>query len=124
RYLDDIVTVSEEEVANAILELLEQEKTVAEGAGAASVAALIGGRVTGVESRRVCAVISGGNIDVNVIARIIERGLVAAGRIYRIDLQLPDTPGSLARVLSLIATSRANVLEIYHNRTFSDPSTL
>src|SRR5690606_12600839 len=74
RYLDDIVTVSEEEVANAILELLEQEKTVAEGAGAASVAALIGGRVTGVESRRVCAVISGGNIDVNVIARIIERG--------------------------------------------------
>ncbi|MBA2661343.1 MAG: threonine ammonia-lyase [Bradymonadaceae bacterium] len=123
-YVDDIVTVSEEEVANAILDLLEQDKTVAEGAGAAAVAALIGRRIGGVDGKKVCAVVSGGNIDVNVIARIIERGLVAAGRIYRIDLQLRDTPGSLARVLTLIATSRANVLEIYHNRTFAEGSPL
>lgn len=119
RYVDDIVVVSEEEVANAILDLLEQEKTVAEGAGAAAVAALIAGRVPNIEGKRVAAIVSGGNIDVNVIARIIERGLVAAGRIYRIDLQLGDTPGSLARVLTLIGGLRANVLEIHHNRTFA-----
>lgn len=119
RYVDDIVVVNEEEVANAILDLLEQEKTVAEGAGAAAVAALIAGRVSNIEGKRVAAIVSGGNIDVNVIARIIERGLVAAGRIYRIDLQLGDTPGSLAQVLTLIGGMRANVLEIYHNRTFA-----
>ncbi len=119
RYVDDIVVVSEEEVANAILVLLEQEKTVAEGAGAVGVAALLAGKISGIEGKRVAAIVSGGNIDVNVIARIIERGLVAAGRIYRIDLQLGDTPGSLARVLTLIGGLRANVLEIYHNRTFS-----
>lgn len=123
-YLDDVVTVSEEEVASAILVLLEQEKMVVEGAAAATIAALTAGKIENVEGRRVCAIISGGNIDVNVIARIIERGLAASGRIYRLDLQLADTPGALAQVLSKIAQLRANVLEIHHNRTFADGAPL
>ncbi len=120
KYLDDIVTVSEEEVAGAVLDLLETEKMIAEGAAATTIAALSAGKVPGVEGKRVCCVISGGNIDVNVLARIIERGLVATGRIFRIDLQLRDTPGALAEVLALIAKLNANVLEIHHNRTFAE----
>lgn len=120
RYLDDVITVSEEEVAGAILDLLETEKMIAEGAAAASVAALAANKVPNVAGKRVCAVISGGNIDVNVLARIIERGLVATGRIFRLDLELRDNPGALAEVLTLIAKMQANVLEIYHNRTFAE----
>ncbi|CAN0566065.1 unnamed protein product, partial [Laminaria digitata] len=118
-YVDDIVTVSEEHIANAILTLLEQEKTVAEGAGAAAVAALIEQRVPGLIGKRVCPIICGGNIDVNVIARIIERGLVAAGRLWRVEVVITDTPGSLATVLGLIGELRANILEAYHTRTFT-----
>lgn len=119
-YLDDVVTVSEEEVAGAVLELLETEKMIAEGAAAATIAALSAQKVEGIAGKRVCAVISGGNIDVNVLARIIERGLVATGRMYRLDLQLRDTPGALAEVLGAIAELKANVLEIHHNRTFAE----
>lgn len=123
-YLDDIVTVSEREVAGAVLNVLETEKMIAEGAGAASIAALAAGKVPDIEGRRVCAVISGGNIDVNVLARIIERGLAATGRIYLLDLQLQDTPGALAEVLHLIAEMDANVLEIHHNRTFAEDTSM
>ena len=122
RYLDDIVTVSEAQVAGAVLDLLETEKMIAEGAAATTIAALTAKKVSGIEGKRVCAIISGGNIDVNVLARIIERGLVATGRMVRLDLQLQDTPGALARVLSLIAELNANVLEIQHNRTFAEGS--
>ena len=118
-YVDDIVTVGEEDIANAILTLLEQEKTVAEGAGAAAVAALIENRVPSLRGKKVCPIVCGGNIDVNVIARIIERGLVAAGRLWRVEVVITDTPGSLASLLSLIGELRANVLEVYHNRTFT-----
>lgn len=120
RYLDDIVTVSEEEVAAAILEILETEKMMAEGAAATTIAALNAGKIAHVVGKRVCAIISGGNIDVNVLARIIERGLAASGRIFRLSLQLSDTPGALAGVLTLIAHLQANVLEIQHNRTFAE----
>ena len=118
-YVDDIVTVSEEQIANAILTLLEQEKTVAEGAGAAAVAAITEGCIPGLRGKRVCPIICGGNIDVNVIARIIERGLVAAGRLWRVEVIITDTPGSLAAVLGLIGELRANVVEVHHNRTFT-----
>lgn len=80
RYVDEIVSVSEEEIANAILVCLEEEKFMVEGAGAAAVAALLAGKLPDIAGRRVCLVISGGNIDVNVISRIIERGLVGVGR--------------------------------------------
>jgi threonine dehydratase len=119
RYVDEIVTVSEEEIASAILYLLEKEKTVVEGAGAVGVAALLNRKVRGLEGKRVVAVLSGGNIDVNVVARVIERGLVKEGRLVRIDVHLPDKPGQLAKVSQVVAAHRANVIEVHHSRAFS-----
>jgi threonine dehydratase len=118
RYLDGVVTVSEEEIANAILLLLEIEKTVVEGAGAVTLAALINKRVA-LEGKTVVLVLGGGNIDVNLIARIIERGLVKDGRIVRLTVLLRDRPGALARLSELVAEARANVLHIGHDRAFS-----
>jgi threonine dehydratase len=119
RHVDEIVTVSEEEVASAILYLLEKEKTVVEGAGAVGVAALLNRKVRGLEGKRVVAVLSGGNIDVNVVARVIERGLVKEGRLVRINVHLPDRPGQLAKVSQVVAAHRANVIEVHHSRAFS-----
>jgi threonine dehydratase len=124
KYVDEMVTVSEREIANAILVLLEEEKTVAEGAGAIPVAALLSDKIDDLEGRKVCPIICGGNIDVNVISKIIDRGLAAAGRIYRIDLQIRDVPGSLAKVLTLLGELDANVMEVYHERTFADDTEL
>jgi threonine dehydratase len=119
RYVDEIVTVSEEEIASAILYLLEREKTVVEGAGAVAVAALMQHKVRGLEGRRVVSVISGGNIDVNLVARVIERGLVKDGRLVRISVALQDKPGQLAKVSAIVANHRANVIEVHHARAFS-----
>jgi threonine dehydratase len=119
-YVDEIVTVSEEEIASAILYLLEKEKTVVEGAGAVAVAALMNHKIRGLEGRRVCSVVSGGNIDVNVVARVIERGLVKDGRLVRISVPLLDKPGQLAKVSAVIANHKANVIEVHHSRAFSD----
>ena len=119
RYVDDLVTVSEDAISNAILRLLETEKTVAEGAGAAPSAAALA-KLTGVTGKRVCCLVSGGNIDVNVLSRIIERGLVADGRLARFEVIMPDRPGSLAGLCKTLADCRANVLEIDHERTFAD----
>jgi threonine dehydratase len=117
RYVDEMATVDEEELAGAILYLLEREKTVAEGAGAAALAALLQGRIT----RRgpTAVVVSGGNIDVNVLARIIERGLVKDGRLVRLRVKLGDHPGELHRLLGVVAEAKANVMDIEHNRAFS-----
>lgn len=123
-YVDEIVTVSEAEIANAILVCLEEEKFMVEGAAAAPVAALLGDKISDIAGRRVCLVLSGGNIDVNVISRIIERGLVAAGRLVRLNLQIEDAPGSLAKLLTLLANARANVLQVSHNRIFMESSPL
>jgi threonine dehydratase len=122
KYIDDLVTVTEHDIATTVLTLLEREKTVAEGAGALPLAALLSDAVE-LEGKRVCALICGGNIDVNVISRIIENGLVAAGRLTRLDLRLTDTPGELARVLKLLGDMNANVLDIFHNRTFTSGET-
>jgi threonine dehydratase len=119
RWVDEIVTVSEEEIASAILYLLEKEKTVAEGAGAVTVAALMNHRAAGLSGRQVVAVVSGGNIDVNLVARIIERGLVKDGRLVRVSVALQDKPGQLARVSSIVAHHRANVIEVHHTRAFA-----
>ena len=119
KVVDEIVTVSEEEIASAILYLLEKEKTVVEGAGAVGVAALMHHKLR-LDGKRVCAIVSGGNIDVNVIARVIERGLVKDGRLVRINVALLDKPGQLARVSAVIANLKANVIEVHHSRAFSD----
>ena len=118
-HVDEMVTVSEEEIASAILYLLEKEKTVTEGAGAVGVAALMNQRVRGLEGKRVVPVISGGNIDVNLIARIIERGLVKDGRLVRVSVNLLDKPGQLAIVSTIISGARANVIEVHHTRAFA-----
>ena len=118
RHVDEVVCVGEEEIANAILRLLEIEKTVVEGAGAVPLAALLNRRVA-VAGETVAVVLSGGNIDVNVIAQIIERGLVKDGRLTRLTVLLRDRPGTLARLTALVAEASANILQIRHDRAFS-----
>ena len=112
------ITVSEEELANAVLQLLEIEKTVVEGAGAAPLAALLN-RPLGLEGRTVVLVLSGGNIDVTMLARIIERGLVKDGRMVRLAIVLRDRPGALARLTEVLGSERANIVQIEHDRAFS-----
>lgn len=115
--VDDIVLVSEDEIAKAIYLLLERAKVLAEGAGAAALAALLSGRVRGVEGRRVLAIVSGGNIDLTALYRVLLRGLASAGRIARLRGVVPDTPGSLYRALEVIARHGANIVEVIHDRT-------
>jgi threonine dehydratase len=115
RYVDEIVTVEEEEIAAAILVLLEREKTLAEGAGAVALAAVLQGR-TGHRGKKIGVVVSGGNLDVNLLARIIERGLVRDGRRLRLRIKLPDYPGALEGLASVIAKRSANIVETQHNR--------
>jgi threonine dehydratase len=103
-------------MANGILLLLEREKTVAEGAGAAPLAALLQHK-THLEGKRVAVLISGGNIDVNFLSRIIERGLVKDGRLVRLQMRVPDQAGALAGVMTVIAAQRANVVEVSHDRS-------
>jgi threonine dehydratase len=119
KWVDDIVTVSEEEIASAILYLLEREKTVVEGAGAVGVAALMQRKIRGLEGKKTVTVLSGGNIDVNLVARVIERGLVKDGRLVRISVALQDKPGQLAKVSNIVANVRANVIEVHHTRAFA-----
>ncbi len=118
KYVDDLITVDEEEIANAILLLLEREKTVAEGAGAVGLAALVQGK-TKLRDKKVAVFVGGGNIDVNLLSRIIERGLVKDGRQVRLRVRIPDHPGALHRLTGRIANVRANILDVHHNRAFS-----
>ncbi len=120
--VDDVVAVGEEEIARAILLLLEREKTVAEGAGAVPLAALVGEKIPVEEGERVVAVLCGGNIDVNMISRIIERGLVRDGRMAHLIVKVRDRPGSLSRLADLVAHMGANVLDLHHRRGFADIS--
>jgi threonine dehydratase len=117
QHVDGIVKVEESEIASAILQLMEREKTVAEGGGAAGVAALAAERIP-VQGQRVAVVLSGGNIDVNMLSRIIERGLVKNGRMVRLQAVLPDVPGALSELTRLVGACRANVVEIHHQRAF------
>lgn len=114
-YVDRLVTVEEEEIAAAILVLLEREKTLAEGAGAAGLAAVLHGK-TGHRGKKIGVLISGGNLDVSLLSRIIERGLVRDGRRLRLRVTLADHPGALERLASVIAASNANIVETFHNR--------
>jgi threonine dehydratase len=118
KYVDEIQLVSEAEIAQAMLLLLEREKTVVEGAGAVGLAALLHHRFE-LAGARVAIVLSGGNIDVNLISRIIEHGLVKTGRLVRIVVTAADVSGVLAALTHEIAESRANILEINHDRAFS-----
>jgi threonine dehydratase len=121
KYVDDIVTVEEEEIANAVLLLLEREKILAEGAGAAALAALVNRRIPLIkdhEAKKIVVVVSGGNIDVTLLARIIERGLVKDGRLVRLRVHLPDYPGALHRLTGILAQHRANIVETSYDRAY------
>ena len=117
KYVDDIVTVDEEEIANAVLLLLEREKTMAEGAGAAAIAALIN-RKLHMAGRKIAVLVCGGNMDVTLLSRIIERGLVKDGRLVRLRVHLPDYPGALHRLTGILADHRANIVETSYDRAY------
>jgi threonine dehydratase len=118
-HVDQMVSVGEEDIARAILTLLELEKTVAEGAGAVALAAMLEGKVW-MRERKVAILVSGGNIDVNKLSRIIEHGLAKDGRRIRLKVRVSDRPGALLAVTALIAEEKANVVEVYHERSFPD----
>ena len=117
KYVDDIVTVDEEEIANAILLLLEREKTLAEGAGAAAIAALLNHKLP-LAAKKVAVLVCGGNIDVTLLSRIIERGLVKDGRLVRLRVHLPDYPGALHKLTGILAQHRANIVETSYDRAY------
>jgi threonine dehydratase len=117
KYVDEIVTVDEEEIANAVLLLLEREKTMAEGAGAAAIAALINRKIE-IAGKKIAVLVCGGNIDVTLLSRIIERGLVKDGRLVRLRVHLPDYPGALHRLTGILADHRANIVETTYDRAY------
>jgi threonine dehydratase len=119
RYVDEIVTVDEDEIASAILVLLEREKTLAEGAGATALAAVLQGKAKAiVPGMKTAVLVCGGNIDVTLLSRIIERGLVQDGRMIRLRITLLDKPGALAELTKLIASHRANIVDTLYNRAY------
>ena len=119
QYVDDIVTVSEDETAAAILSLMENQKLVAEGAGAVPVAAVLFHKLP-VEGKKVACVVSGGNIDVNILNRVITRGLVMSGRKANMTIALEDKPGQLKKVAEIVSRCGSNVVSVQHDG--SDPN--
>jgi threonine dehydratase len=120
QYVDEIVTVDEDEIASAILLLLEREKTLAEGAGATALAALLQGKtsLSAQRGKTIGVLVCGGNIDVTLLARIIERGLVQDGRMILLRIHLLDKPGALAELTKLIAKHRVNIVNTLYNRAY------
>lgn len=115
KYVDDIVTVTEGEISSAILALIEQHKLIAEGAGAVAVAAVMFDKVP-VKGKKVVALVSGGNIDVTILSRVIKRGLLMSGRNHTLCIELSDKPGQLKQVSAIIADLGANVISVHHER--------
>lgn len=122
RYVDDIVDVEESRIAAAVHLLLEHEKTLAEGAAAVPLAAIVDGKLPLREHDVVAMIVSGGNIDVSLLERIIDRGLVADGRLARLAVTVRDRPGYLAHLTRIVAEEGANVLDVAHVRAFADIS--
>lgn len=120
KYVDGIVTVTDDEIALAILTLLEQHKLIAEGAGAVPVASVLTGKIPDIEGKNVCCLVSGGNIDVTILSRVIERGLKMSGRTASITIALSDKPGQLSDVSGIIAKTGANVTSINYDSTDLD----
>ena len=119
--VDRVVTVGEDALALAVLRLLELEKTVVEGAGAAALAALFDDACPELRGRKVVLLLCGGNIDLTILDRVIDHGLVADGRRWRFSTSVSDRPGGIARLAAVIAAAGANVREIVHDRAFSGP---
>ena len=115
-YVDEVVTVSEDEIAAAILALIEKQKVIAEGAGAVGVAAVMAGKLP-VRGQKVVSIVSGGNIDVNILSRVITRGLVTSGRNVNLTIALTDKPGQLQEVSEIIAGCGGNVVAVHYDRS-------
>ena len=115
KYVDDVVTVTDDEISTAILSLIEQQKLVAECAGAVSVASAMFGKLP-IEGKKTICLVSGGNIDVTILSRVINRGLQKSGRSYVLTVELMDRPGQLVGVTSIIARMGANVISVHHER--------
>lgn len=115
QYVDEVVTVSEDEIAGAILSLIEKQKLIAEGAGALSVAAAMFNKLP-IEGKKTVCLVSGGNIDVNILSRVINRGLMKEGRLSDLTIELLDKPGQLRDVSTIIAQHGANVVRVRHNQ--------
>ncbi len=115
KYVDELVTVTEDEISTAILTLIEQHKLIAEGAGAVSVAAALFNKVP-VKGKKVVCVVSGGNIDVTILSRVIKRGLFKSGRSCQLVVELVDKPGQLVGVSQIIADHGGNVTSVHHER--------
>jgi threonine dehydratase len=115
RFVDDVVLVDEDEIAQAMVLLIERSKLIVEGAGAVAVAALMSGKVASGAGDTV-AVVSGGNVDINLIARVVEHGLMTAGRYFSLSVGIDDKPGKLAAVSAILAETGANVLSVSHHR--------
>jgi len=120
--VDQIVLVDEDRIAEAVIMLLERKKILAEGAGAVCAAAVLSGAVKGPPDSKAVLVISGGNIDISLLDRVIRKGMSRNGRIMRFSVRLDDIPGALRKLLGIIADAKANVLQIYHNRGGADLS--
>jgi len=118
KYVDDIVLVKEDEIAEAVLNVLELEKTLVEGSGATGLAALVSNKLPQLKGKKVGVVCTGSNIDINFLGRIIEKGLVKSGRLARIRVLIKDIPGQLARICSICTELRVNIVEIRHERAF------
>ena len=120
QYIDEVTTVSEESIAYAIMMLLEREKTLTEGAGAVGFAALSHGCIKDIKDKKIVVVLSGGNIDMTMLTVILERGLENDGRLARLKVVIPDKPGNIAKLASLVAAQHANILEIYQHHSVSE----
>ncbi len=116
KYVDKIVTVTDDEISSAILALIEQQKLIAEGAGATPVAAVMFGKIPDIEGKNVICLVSGGNIDVTILSRVIKRGLLTSGRTAQFCIELIDKPGQLLGVSEIIAKKGGNVISIHHER--------
>jgi len=121
KVVDRLVTVDEASIALAILRLIELEKSVVEGAGATPLAAFLAGKLDHLKGRRVALVLCGGNIDLTILDRLIETGLVTDGRLARFTVAISDRPGGLAKLTAVIASTGASIKEIVHDRAFSGP---
>ncbi|MCD7827009.1 MAG: threonine ammonia-lyase [Clostridiales bacterium] len=120
KYVDGVVTVTDDEVSAAILTLMEQQKLVSEGAGAVPVAAVMFDKIPDIEGKKVCCLVSGGNIDVTILSRVIERGLKMSGRTAGITIALSDKPGQLAAVSAIVANTGGNVVSVNYDSTDLD----
>ena len=119
QYVDDILTVTDDEIAVAILNMMETQKLVSEGAGAVAVAAALSGKIP-LEGKKTALIVSGGNIDVTILSRVIDRALIKEGRVADITVELMDKPGQLVEVSSIVAESGANVIGVFHDKNCNE----